>query len=162
MEVNMSEKQLGEGIRNFVWNIVEIHSCLDAIHKTWAELLGISEPQWLILTAIDELDKGDGVSGVDVSTRLRVHPAFVTTQTKSLEKSGLLTRMPSSTDARFVLMSLTPLARTEIAKLSGKRDTLNASMFSTLGAGALKDLNAKLDVIRKNAERAVRRLAADV
>jgi DNA-binding MarR family transcriptional regulator len=70
--------------------------------------------------------------------------------------------MPSSTDARFVLMSLTPLARTEIAKLSGKRDTLNASIFSTLGAGALKDLNAKLDVIRKNAERAVRRLAADV
>ena len=54
------------------------------------------------------------------------------------------------------------MARTEIAKLSGKREILNASIFSTLGAGALTDLNAKLDVIRKNAERAVRRLAADV
>lgn len=158
----MIGKQLDDAIRNFVWNIVEINSHLESIQKTWAELLGVSEPQWLILMAIDELDSGTGVSGVDVSNKLRVHPAFVTTQTKSLEKAGLLTRIPSPTDARFVLMSLTPMARTEITKLSSKRNALNASAFAPLDARALTDLNAKLDMIRKSSERAARQLAADI
>ncbi len=157
----MIGKQLDDAIRNFVWNIVEINSHLESIQKTWAELLGVSEPQWLILMAIDELDSGTGVSGVDVSNKLRVHPAFVTTQTKSLEKVGLLTRIPSPTDARFVLMSLTPMARTEISKLSSKRNALNASVFAPLDARTLTDLITKLDMIRKTSERAARQLAAD-
>jgi len=158
----MSGNHFSDAAGHFVWNILEIHSLLETIHKTWAELLGISEPQWLILMAIDELDKGDGVSGVDVSAKLRVHPAFVTTQTKSLERAGLLTRIPSPNDARFVLMSLTQKARGEIAKLSDRRKALHASIFGALGSQDLADLNTRLDAIRKAADRAVRQLALDL
>ncbi|MEW6642447.1 MAG: MarR family winged helix-turn-helix transcriptional regulator [Pseudomonadota bacterium] len=158
----MSGNRPSNATGHFVWNILEIHSYLETIHKAWAELLGISEPQWLILMAIDELDKGEGVSGVDVSAKLRVHPAFVTTQTKSLERAGLLARNPSPNDARFVLMSLTPKARGEIAKLSDRREALHASLFGALGADVLTDLNSRLDVIRKAAERATRQLALDL
>jgi hypothetical protein len=70
----MIEKKLDVAIRDFIWSIVEINSQLGQIHKAWAELLGISEHQWLILMAIDELDKGGGVSGVDVSNKLRTIP----------------------------------------------------------------------------------------
>ncbi|MGO4711461.1 MarR family winged helix-turn-helix transcriptional regulator [Bradyrhizobium sp. 2TAF24] len=158
----MSGNHFSEATGQFVWNILEIHSHLESIHRAWAELLGISEPQWLILMAIDELDKGGGVSGVDVSAQLRVHPAFVTTQTKSLERAGLLARSPSPSDARFVLMSLTQKARSEIAKLSERREALHRAIFGTLGTGALTDLNTRLDAIRKAADRAVRQLALDL
>src|SRR6266702_2904200 len=85
----MIEKKLDRAITDFIWNVVEIHSQLEDIHSSWAELLGITEPQWLILMAITELDEGRGVAGTDIANKLRVHPAFVTNQTKNLEKNTL-------------------------------------------------------------------------
>ena len=158
----MIEKKLDRAMRDFIWNIVDVHSELEEIHKAWAQLLGISEPQWLILMAIDELDAGSGVSGVDVANKLNIHPAFVTNQTKSLEKTGLLAREPSPDDGRFVLMSLTAKARAEIAKLAKKRQALNATMFGSLDERSLNDLNAKLSTIRKNARLASQKLAIDI
>jgi len=158
----MIEKKLDRAMRDFIWNIVDVHAELEEIHKAWAQLLGISEPQWLILMAIDELDAGGGVSGVDVANKLKIHPAFVTNQTKSLEKTGLLAREPSPDDGRFVLMSLTAKARTEIAKLAKKRQALNATMFGSLDERSLNDLNAKLSAIRKNARLAAQKLAIDI
>ncbi|MGY2933109.1 DNA-binding MarR family transcriptional regulator [Bradyrhizobium sp. GM6.1] len=105
----MPEKeQFDRAVRDLIWNIVEIHSQLEEIHKNWAELLGITEPQWLILMAIDELDDGRGVSGIAVANKLRIHPAFVTNQTKKLEQMDFLARVISPDDARFLQISLTP------------------------------------------------------
>jgi MarR family transcriptional regulator, organic hydroperoxide resistance regulator len=157
----MIEKKIDTAIRDFIWNIVEIHAQLEEIHKAWAELLGISEAQWLILMAVDELDKGSGVSGVDISNKLRIHPAFVTLQTKNLEKTGLLARKPSLDDARFVLMSLTSKASSEFSKLTSKRRTLNATIFANLDERALTDLNVKLKLIGRNSLRAAQQLLID-
>jgi DNA-binding MarR family transcriptional regulator len=161
-ETNMIEKKLDRATKDFIWNIVEIHAQLEEIHKSWAELLGITEPQWLILMAIDELDENRGVSGVDIANKLRVHPAFVTNQTKSLEKMGFLARETSPDDARFVLMSLTPRARSEIAKLSKKRQALISTIFGGLDERVLADLNIKLGLIAKNALIASQKLAIDM
>lgn len=159
----MIEKKLDDrAIKDFMWNIMEIHSQLEDIHKSWAELLGVTEPQWLILMAIDELDEGKGVAGVEIAQKLRIHPAFVTNQTKSLEKVGLLTREPSSNDARFILMSLTSKAKAEITKLSKKKLALNSTMFDEFDEKAVADLNAALKAICKNARLASRLLAIDI
>jgi DNA-binding MarR family transcriptional regulator len=56
-------------------------------------------------------------------------------------------------------MSLTPKARKSIAELKEKRDALNASLFSGLSIEAVRDLDSKLGLIAKNAERAARMLA---
>ena len=158
----MIEKKLDRAITDFIWNVVEIHSQLEDIHTSWAGLLGITEPQWLILMAITELDEGRGVAGTDIAHKLRVHPAFVTNQTKNLEKSGFLSRRPGADDARFVLMSLTTKATVEIEKLSKRKLALNSTMFNDLDEKTLADLNAVLATIAKNARLAARLLALDV
>ena len=158
----MIEKKLDRAITDFIWNVVEIHSQMEDIHTSWAELLGITEPQWLILMAITELDEGRGVAGTDIASKLRVHPAFVTNQTKSLEKSGFLSRRPGADDARFVLMSLTAKATTEIEILCKRKLALNSTMFNDLDEKTLTDLNAVLATIAKNARLAARLLAIDV
>jgi DNA-binding MarR family transcriptional regulator len=157
----MIEKKLDRAITDFIWNIVEIHSQLEDIHTSWAGLLGITEPQWLILMAITELDQGRGVAGIDIANKLRVHPAFVTNQTKSLEKAGLITRRPGADDARFVLMSLTDKATSEIEKLSKRKLALNSTMFNEIDEKTLDDLNGALAKIAKNARLAARLLAID-
>ncbi|MBR0840369.1 winged helix-turn-helix transcriptional regulator [Bradyrhizobium liaoningense] len=158
----MTDKKLDRAINDFVWNVVEIHSQLEEIHKSWAELLGITEPQWLILMAVDELDKGQGVAGIEVANKLRIHQAFVTNQTKSLEKSGFLSRKHRADDARYVLMSLTSKARTEIAKLSKRKLALNSTMFNEFDEKTLEQLNVVLTTIAKNARLAARLLSIDI
>lgn len=156
------EEQLDRAVRDFIWNIVEIHSQLEEIHKCWAQLLGITEPQWLILMAIGELDEGRGVSGIAVANKLRIHPAFVTNQTKKLETMELLARAPSPDDARFVQMSLTQKARTEIDKLSIKRQALNSTMFDGLDEASVHYLNKRLTSIAKNSLLASQKLSIGV
>lgn len=159
----MAEKeQIDKAVRDFVWNIVEIHSQLDEIHKSWAQLLGITEPQWLILMAIGELDEGRGVSGIAVATKLRIHPAFVTNQTKRLESLDFLTRVPSPEDARYVQMSLTQTARTEIEKLSIKRQALNATLLEGLDGASIDYLNKRLSLLAKNSRLASQKLSIGV
>ena len=86
-------------IRRFTWEISSINMYLEELRQFWARTLGISGPQWLILMAISDLDKDDGVPVNVVSKLLHVDPSFVTTQSKLLEKKGLLRRRPSPTDA---------------------------------------------------------------
>lgn len=151
-------EQLDRAVKDFIWNIVEIHSQLETIHKSWAEMLGMTEPQWLILMAVDELDQGRGVSGVAVANKLRIHPAFVTNQTKKLETMEFLTRTTSADDARFLQISLTQKARAEIAMLSNKRQALNSTMFGGLDEETLEYINKRLSSIAKNSRLASQKL----
>lgn len=159
----MAEKeQLDRAVRDFMWNIMEIHSQLDEIHRSWAQMLGITEPQWLILMAIDELDEGRGVSGIAVANKLRIHPAFVTNQTKKLENMELLARITSPDDARFLQISLTQKAQAEIAKLSLKRQAINATIFERLDEDSLAYLNKRLTSIAKNSRTASQKLSLGI
>src|SRR6266849_2896949 len=94
-------------VRRFLLDLASINVHLDEIRKFWAKSLGVSGPQWMILMALSELDRGQGVSGKDVSELLHIDPSFITTQTKLLERAGLVRRLASSEDARVILMSLT-------------------------------------------------------
>src|SRR5262245_24180356 len=90
-------------VREFVWDVISINVYLEEIRSIWARSLGITSPQWLILMAVNDLDRGKGASVRAVSTKLHVDPSFVTTQTKSLERNGFVRRIPSEEDGRVVL-----------------------------------------------------------
>jgi DNA-binding MarR family transcriptional regulator len=156
------EEYTARAASDFIWNIVEIHSQLEQIHKAWAQMLGISEPQWLILMAIDELDEGRGVSGTAVANKLRIHPGFVTNQTKKLEQAGLLARATSPDDARFLQMSLTEKARVELSNLTVKRRALNSTIFCELDDESLQYINKRLTSIAKNTRLASQKLSIGV
>lgn len=95
-----SENQ--ELVRQFSWAVAAINVHFQEIRQFWAKTLGISGPQWMILMAISDLDDGEGVSVKAVSKMLHVDPSFVTTQSKMLEKKGLMRRRTSAEDARVV------------------------------------------------------------
>ena len=82
---------------------ISVH--LQEIRSFWAKAIGISGPQWMILTALADLDRGEGVPVNIVSKTLFVDPSFVTTQSKMLEEKGIvasfgrrLHEMPMSND----------------------------------------------------------------
>ncbi len=148
-------------VRQFVWDIASINVHLDEIRHFWAKELGISGPQWMILMAIGDLDRGIGVAVKDVSAMLHVDPSFVTTQSKMLEKNGFMRRIPSTADARVVLMSLSDKASKRIATLSSRRDHLSQFVFSGFDEATLKDIGDQLSALKGRLEKATLMLAVD-
>ena len=150
-----------EIVRQFVWDIASINVHLDEIRHFWAKELGISGPQWMILMAIGDLDRGNGVAVKTVSAMLHVDPSFVTTQSKMLEKNGFMRRIPSTDDARVVLMSLSDKASKKIATLSSRREHLSSFVLSGFDDAALKDIGDQLGTLKSRLEKATLMLAVD-
>jgi DNA-binding MarR family transcriptional regulator len=92
------------------------------IRYFWAKTLGVSGPQWLILMALTDFDRGEDVTVDVVARMLNVAPSFVSTQSKMLEKRGFVRRTISRVDARAVQISLTDKSYEHMANLasSGK------------------------------------------
>src|SRR5260370_16407444 len=76
--------------RRFAWEITAINVHLQEIRYFWAKTLGITPPQWMILMALADLDRGEGVAVKTVSKMLHVDPSFVTTQSKMPENKGFM------------------------------------------------------------------------
>jgi DNA-binding MarR family transcriptional regulator len=97
-----------------------------------------------------------------VSRALHVAPSFVTTQSKVLEKKGLICREHSSDDARIVNMSLTAKTKKHLADLASQQGLIDDFIFAGFGAGEFDVLESKLALLKKKLERACLNAAADI
>jgi MarR family transcriptional regulator, organic hydroperoxide resistance regulator len=148
-------------IRQFAWTVTSIDFYLQEIRYFWAKTLGISGPQWMILMALADMDKGEGVSVKAVSKMLHVDPSFVTTQSKLLEKKGFVRRRASEDDARVVQMSLTDKTYKQIASLTARQDELNGFIFAEMDNRELVELTGKLAQLKSRIEKASVKVAVD-
>jgi DNA-binding MarR family transcriptional regulator len=147
-----------DAFRQLLWEITSINVHVDHIREFWARNLGVSGPQWMILMALADLDRGHGVPVKDVSAALRVDPSFVTTQSKMLEKMSLLRRVPSREDGRVVLMSLSDKARKLTANLSAEQELLSKFIFSDFNEATVRDLLSKLSLLEGRLDKAALKL----
>src|SRR6201992_3623282 len=151
-----------ELVRTLVWNILSINSHMEDIRYFWAGLMRVSGPQWLIVMAVHDLDRGNGVPVREVSAKLHVDPSFVTTQTKLLEKDGFMRRKSSSEDARVVLLSLTDKAYKGLANLATRQESVEDYIFGDLSNEELERFTETLTLLRVRLEKASLRLAAEI
>ncbi|GLR84881.1 MarR family winged helix-turn-helix transcriptional regulator [Bradyrhizobium iriomotense] len=149
-------------IKCFTWEISSINNYLEELRQVWARTLGISGPQWMILMAISDLDKDDGVPVNVVSKLLHVDPSFITTQSKLLEKKGLLRRKPSPTDARVVRLSLTDKTQKHLASLAEQYKAIREYVFEEFDQDELTAFTEKLATLKNRLEKACIRVALDL
>jgi DNA-binding MarR family transcriptional regulator len=145
--------------RRFCWDIAAIAQHLQEIRIHWAAAIGITGPQWMIILALAELDKGQGVPVNIVAKMLHVDSSFVTTQSKILEKKGYLRRKTSPEDGRVVQMSLTHKTYKHLAQIASEREELNNFIFAELSPGEFGDLTSKLTALKTRFEKASLRVA---
>lgn len=151
-----------ELVQTLVWNILSINSHMEDIRYFWAGVLQITGPQWLIVMAVHDLDRGNGVPVREVSAKLHVDPSFVTTQTKALEKNGFMRRKTSSEDARVVLLSLSDKAYKGLANLATRQESVEDYIFGDLSNEELERFTETLTMLRVRLEKASLRLAAEI
>jgi DNA-binding MarR family transcriptional regulator len=149
-------------VRRFAWEIASINIHLQELRYFWAKALGISGPQWMILMALADLDKGEGVSVKLVSKMLHVDSSFVTTQSKMLEKKGFMRRKTSKEDGRIVQMSLTDKSYKHIANLAAQQEDLNEFIFAEFSDRELAEFTGKLAALKDRLEKACLKVAIDI
>ena len=148
--------------RWFDWEIAAINVHLQEIRYFWAKTLGITPPQWMILMALADLDREEGVAVKTVSKMLHVDPSFVTTQSKMLEKKGFVRRKTSADDARVVEMSLTDKSYKHMANLAAQQEALNEFIFAEFNDRELTEFTGKLASLKNRLEKACLMVAVDI
>ncbi len=81
---------------------------VNRIYKPLLDRLGLTYPQYLVLTALVEVD-GQTVS--EIASRLSLEPSTITPLVKRLEAAKLVTRNRNSKDERRVNVRLTDKGR---------------------------------------------------
>lgn len=148
-------------IKRFTLEISSINSHLEEVRQLWGKSLGVSAPQWMILIAISDLDKSDGVPINMVSKLLHVDPSFVTTQSKLLEQKDLLHRSPSPADARVVRLSLSDKTKKYLASLAEQHNAFRKFVFEEFSEKELAEFTAKLATLNNRLEKACVKVALD-
>ena len=154
----LSSDEAGRLLLTLIWDFFSIASHLGNIRTIWANMAGITGPQWNILTATDYLDRGDGVPVGEIANKLHVKSTFVTAQSKLMEMSGHLRRRPSQKDKRIVLLSLTPQAIHKVNAFYDIRRRMDQTMFGEFSGQEFQQLVQQVEAIRTQAERALQEL----
>lgn len=146
--------------RRFATTVASVAVFLDEIRQFRAKSLGISGPQFALLMAVMDLEQGDGVSIRHVAKAVHVDPSFITTQSKLLEKKGLVRRQVDSHDARVVKLSLSDKAYKQIAGLATDERALNSFIFEEISGEELEQLTSQLGDLQNRLEKATVKLAS--
>ncbi|MFQ3454912.1 MarR family transcriptional regulator [Bradyrhizobium sp. UFLA01-814] len=163
MTERKSTDKLQDAAERLAWEIVSTSVRLEELRSIWAKMIGITGPQWMIMTVLANADdRNIGLPVGAVSRALRVDQSFVVTQSKLLEKKNLLRRRNSSEDARVVNLSLTDHAKKQIANLSSQRKELNEFVYAELDLRELQQLTGKMDSIKNRLEKAIARISAEL
>ncbi|AUC98887.1 MarR family transcriptional regulator [Bradyrhizobium sp. SK17] len=161
MTERRSTDKLQDAAERLAWEIVSTSTRLEELRSIWAKMIGITGPQWMIMTVLANAeDRNVGLPVGAVSRALRVDQSFVVTQSKLLEKKNLLRRKSSTEDARVVNLSLTDHAKKQMANLSSQRRELNEFVYADLDLRELVQLAGKMDSIKNRLEKAIARISA--
>jgi DNA-binding MarR family transcriptional regulator len=100
--------------------------------------IGITGPQYSVLVAIAQIQGVDGVGVSKVAEVLHVSAAFITAETRQLERLGLLIRTVNPRDRRGVLLRLTPAGEQQMIAVSPDITAVNDRFFAPLSRAAFR------------------------
>jgi DNA-binding MarR family transcriptional regulator len=116
---------------------------INRAYKPWLDELGITYPQYLVLSVLWE---GDGQTIGAIADRLALEPSSITPLVKRLEQARLLGRKRNPNDEREVRVRLTDKGRDLRAETRRLTDTLGRR--SGMTHEALVALNEQVKALR--------------
>ena len=142
----MAEPQRDQeaGLADFMcFAVYSANLAYSRVYKPVLEELGLTYPQYLVLSTLWEQD-GLGVSAI--ADRLSLEPSTITPLVKRLESAGFLTRERNPKDERQVIVRLTDKSRPLYEETACLTDTLLER--SGLTPQKLAKLNARVRKLR--------------
>jgi MarR family transcriptional regulator, organic hydroperoxide resistance regulator len=124
--------------RQLVYDLLTISVRMETVRTHLARRIGITGPQYSVLVAIAQFEGDDGVSVSKVAEVLHVSAAFITAETRQLERRGLLIKNVNPRDRRGVLLRLTPTGEQQMLAISPAITAVNDRFFAPLSLTAFR------------------------
>jgi DNA-binding MarR family transcriptional regulator len=105
---------------------------LDGVRAHAAGLLGVTSPQYEILSHLREATGADGLTVTQIAQRLHCSGPFVTTELGKLHRAGLVLRRRDSRDARCVRLNIAPACERRFREIAPLQQELNNTLFASL------------------------------
>lgn len=141
--------------RGLISNLHAMAQQLIELRARMARQLGITGPQFGLFLAVAHLEGADGINVSTIARRLRVTPAFVTTEAGKLIRKRLLAKRDSTIDRRGVLLSVTSRGHRILTAFAPRLQTINDEVFRSLDARAFRMLTRIVEGLVAGAERAL-------
>jgi DNA-binding MarR family transcriptional regulator len=116
--------------RQLVYDLLTISVRMETVRTHLARRIGITGPQYSVLVAIAQFQGADGVSVGKVAEVLHVSGAFITAETRQLERLGLVIKAINPRDRRGVLLRLTPNGARQMIAISPAIMAINDKFFA--------------------------------
>jgi len=124
--------------RQLVYDLLTISVRMETVRTHLARQIGITGPQYSVLVAIAQFQGADGVRVGKAAEVLHVSGAFITAETRQLERLGLVVKAISPRDRRGVLLRLTPKGERQITAISPAITGVNDGFFAPLSRTAFR------------------------
>ena len=129
--------------RQLAFSLYGALMAINRAYKPWLDELGITYPQYLVLSALWE---DDGQTITAIAGRLALEPSSITPLVKRLEQAGLLGRKRNPADERQVQVRLTDRGRDLRAETRRLTETLGQR--SGMTHEQLIALNGQIQALR--------------
>jgi MarR family transcriptional regulator, organic hydroperoxide resistance regulator len=129
--------------RQLAFSLYGAFMAISRTYKPWLDRLGITYPQYLVLSVLWE---GDDQTITAIAMRLDLEPSTITPLMKRLEAAGFVVRRRNPADERQVKVLLTDQGRS----LRPETKILADALFEKAGMPVedLVDLNRRIKVLR--------------
>jgi MarR family transcriptional regulator, organic hydroperoxide resistance regulator len=128
---------------------------LEAIRSHLAEIIGVSSPQYEILSHLRESASTGGLTVNEAAERLHCSGAFVTTETGKLCRAGLVLRKRDQNDARRVRLMLSPTCERRFREMAPVQLQLNDLLFASLTTRQFRVLREVFPRLAGDGDRAI-------
>ena len=132
------ERRSDSRFRQLVYDLLTISVRMETVRTYLARQIGITGPQYSVLVAIAQFQGADGVSVGRVAEVLHVSGAFITAETRQLERLGLVIKAINPRDRRGVLLRLTPNGERQMIAISPAIMAINDKFFAPLTRRAFR------------------------
>jgi len=141
--------------REMVTDLITISLTMESVRATLGARIGITGPQYSILVAIFRMRPGEHVRVRDVAAYLHVSAAFVTAEAGKLAQGGLIQKLPSASDGRSRLLSLTRRGEAQLERLTPDIREVNDRFFASLDRSDFVCLSRIARELVKDSKRAL-------
>jgi DNA-binding MarR family transcriptional regulator len=144
-----------QALRGLIYDLFIVGERLTEIRTYLGAQLGITGPQFNLLTAVHQIEGDTGVSVGEVADVLYVSAPFVTTESGKLAKKGLLQKHPDPDDARVTRLRLTSLGNVAMGSIIPEMQKVNDLFFDFDDTAEFGEFRQVLDRLSKSGSKAV-------
>jgi DNA-binding MarR family transcriptional regulator len=142
--------------RQLVHDLLAFSSRLQEIRSSFGAQIGLTGIQYTLLISIRHLGGSDGAGVKAVAEHLSLSSSFVTVETKKLIARGLLNTRPGVHDRRRVQLTVSEQGEQLLAHLLPLQQQVNDALFQSLGTTEFDRLCSMAEVLKNDAEKALR------